>query len=150
MDGLAEWALENHLWKLPDYNEKRVFATKFKKAARRRRMRDGRQRLVRTVIAAKFRCIDENGQQYFDVMWDYLHETTVDFALVSFQQRDKNITKQRRSATRDLQSLLEFNPNMKGHEESFGHFAFMAEEPQQVVVEQVAETGASLSKRKPR
>ena len=77
---------------------------------------------------------------------------SADFALSAFSQRDENIDKQRRSATRDVQSFLDNNPNAKGHEKQFGVFSFMLEEAAPVVVETVQETSVleSLSKKKPR
>jgi hypothetical protein len=70
---------------------------------------------------------------------------SADHALLSFEQRDENIGKQQRSATRDLRSFLANNPNANGHEHQFV-FAFITDEPEQRVVETIEE---SPQKRKP-
>ena len=70
-------------------------------------------------------------------MWDHIHEMSLDHALTSFDQRDANINKQKRSASRDLQSCLENNPNVAGHESQF-QFDFMTEEQ---TVEEIQESG---------
>ena len=81
--------------------------------------------------------IKEGDGKVSDVVWDHIHEMSLGHALASFDQRDININKQRRAATRDLQSCLDNNPNVAGHESQF-QFDFMTEEQ---VVETVEESG---------
>lgn len=85
---------------------------------------------------------------YLDVVYDHIHSMTVDHALLAFDQRNGNITKQKRSATRDLQSVLDNNPNVKGHEEKF-LFDFLDEAPETSLVEKVTESPTGKA-RKPR
>ena len=93
---------------------------------------------------------DEDGQMYLKVVYDHIHTMSVDHAMLVFDGRDTNITKQRRSATRDLASFLDNNPNAKGHESQFV-FGFMAceEAPRPQPVERIAEKPVK-KKRKPR
>lgn len=63
---------------------------------------------------------------------------SLDHALTSFSQRDEVITKQKRAASRDLDSCLENNPNVKEHQQLF-QFAFMEEEPVAIVEEKISE-----------
>jgi hypothetical protein len=153
MEDLSDWILANRLLPPPRVNPRQILVRKLKQAARRRRFTDLQGRAVRTMVAAKYERLDENGNMILEVVWDYLHEMSVDHALVSFSQRDENICKQRRSATRDVQSFIDNNPNAKGHEAQF-QFGFMLEEPRKVVVETVTQTdiapAQSLGKKKPR
>jgi hypothetical protein len=149
MEDVTEWILANDLLPLPSVNPKRLLTHKLKQAARRRRFKDHSNRTVRTMVAAKFEGMDENGNRVFDVVWDYLHTMSTHHALTSFSQRDEVIEKQRLAATRDVHSFLEFNPNAKGFEGQF-QFAFMLEEPMPVVVETIQETNVPLSQKKPR
>ena len=75
----------------------------------------------------------------FDIVWDHIHQMSLDHALLSFDQRDENIQKQKRSATRDLNSSLENNPNLEGQGDQF-EFEFMTEELAEQVVEVISET----------
>ncbi len=153
MESVAAWILENGLLPEPRISPKKLLTRILKQAARRRRFKDPQGRAVRKMLPAKHQMVDENGNLFMDVVWDYLHEMSLDHALTAFQQRDENIDKQKLAATKDLQSCLDNNPNVRGHERQFV-FGFLLEAPQQIVVETIAETKPSdteiLSKKKPR
>jgi len=74
-----------------------------------------------------------------EVIWDHIHEMSLDHALNSFDQRDANINKQKRSATRDVQSCLDNNPNVAVHKTLF-QFDFITEEVEKQVVESIEES----------
>ena len=145
---VVEYALQHGLADLPTVDPKAILKKKFKEAMRRLRMKDPQGRTVRTMLAAKVPngLTDEDGNLLFDLKYDHIHRMSVDHALNAFEQRDSNITKQRRSATRDLESFLENNPNAQGQEHQF-EFDFMKEQEETQVVKAIAETGTS---RKPR
>ena len=164
MEDIAQWILDNKLLPPPHVNPVRLLTRNLKQAARRRRFRDPQGRTVRKVLAAKIERLDVNGNRIFDVVWDYLHEMSLDHALTSFSQRDEIIERQRLAATRDVHSFLDNNPSAVGHEGQF-QFGFMLEEPTEVVEEKIKETNGrplppadqpeedqahSLSKKKPR
>jgi hypothetical protein len=130
---------EGHLDRNPKVDPQRWYTRIFKQAVRRRHFRDQQKRTVRELIAAKIQREGSRGQKYFDVVWDYLHEMSLDHALTAFSQRDDNFEEQRRAATRDLRSALDNNPNMAGHEEQF-RFAFVLEEPSKIVTEAIEES----------
>jgi len=140
MEDVAQWILDNDLLPSPRINPVRLLTRNLKQAARRRRFRDAQGRTVRKVVAAKIDRVDASGNRVFDVVWDYLHEMSLDHALTSFSQRDEIIEKQRLAATRDVHNFLENNPNAAGHEDQF-QFAFMLEEPMEIVQESIKETG---------
>ena len=144
MEDLAQWILDNNHLPPPYISPKRLLTSKLKQAARRRRFRDPQGRSVRKILAARFDRIDENGNRVFDVVWDYLHETSLDHLLTAFSTRDENIEKQRLAATRDVHSALDNNPNAAGHKDDFV-FAFMLEEPAEAAEERIAETRALAS-----
>ena len=133
------YAVTNGLADLPKTNPLRILEGQLKRALRASRIRDAQGRTVREMVAAKMDRVDENGNMVIDVVWDHLHTMSLDHALQSFDQRDENISKQRRSATRDVQSCLENNPNLKGHEQLF-LFDFALEDEEAQVVEEIAET----------
>ena len=151
MEDVTKWILDNELLPRLSISPERLLTRKLKQAARRRRFKDDQQRTARHTLAAKYKRIDKNGNMFFAVLYDRLHEMSADFALTAFAQRDKIIEKQRLAATRDVQSFLDNNPNAKGYESQF-RFGFMLEEPVAVVVETVEETSVSesLSKNKPK
>jgi hypothetical protein len=148
LEDVAQYVLDNNLYPVRPESPHRVLTRKLKRVARKQRFIDARNRRVRTFIPTKIEAIDENGNRYIEVVWDHLHEMDLHHALAAFDQRDQNITKQRRAATRDVESFLEFNPNAQGHEEQF-RFAFMSEEPQPQV-EQSLEESPIRSTAKPR
>lgn len=121
----TEWCLANGHADLPKVNPLAILHRKIRQALREVRTRDPDGTLVRGMLPAKVPAVDENGNMTFDVEWDSIHRMSADHALLSFEQRDQNIGKQRRSANRDLQSFLKFNPNAKGHESDFRYFSFM-------------------------
>jgi hypothetical protein len=162
MEDLSQWILDNDLLPPPHISAERLLTGKLKQAARRRRFRDAQGRIVRKVLAAKFERVDANGNRVFEVIWDYLHETSLNHLLTSFSLRDENIEKQRLAATRDVQSAIDNNPNAAGHANEFV-FGFMLDKPADAVEEKVAETNVLpptdqhderqpnlISKRKPR
>lgn len=147
-DDVVEFALRHGLASLPTVDPKTILKKRFKDAMRRMRMDDPQGRRVRTMLAAKVPngLSDEDGNLLFDLRYDHIHGMSVDHALNAFEQRDSNIAKQRRSASRDLESFLENNPNAEGYEYQF-EFDFMKEPEEEQVVETISETG---SHRKPR
>jgi hypothetical protein len=139
MEDAARWILSNGLMPAPTIDPVRLLTRKLKQAARRRRFRDPQGRLVRKMVAAKIERVDARGNTMFDVVWDFLHEMSVDHALTSLSQRDAIIEQQRRSATRDVQSFLDNNPSAHGYRSQFV-FGFMLEEAAPVIEEEVEET----------
>jgi hypothetical protein len=136
---VVNWAIERGLADLPKINPRSILVRNIKRAAREIKITDPQDRIVREMLPARIPFFDENGQMYLDVVYDHIHSMTVDHALLAFDQRDGNITKQKRSATRDLQSVLDNNPNVKGHEEKF-LFDFLEDAPAKPTVEKVAES----------
>ncbi len=137
---LLDWALENDHVDLPKPNPRAILKRELKRTLRAARIHDLQGRKVREMLPAKVEAVDAAGNRIFDVMWDHIHEMTRDHALASFDQRDTNINTQKRAASRDLQSCLENNPNMAGHELQF-QFDFMTEESEVQVVEEIQESG---------
>lgn len=144
MEDVADWAVREGLVDEPRVNPRLLLIRKFKQAARRKKMRDAKGRMVRELVPASIERVDARGNLVFDVVWDWLHDMSLDHALVAFSQRDERITQQRYSATRDLESALEFNPNLAGHEAQF-KFDFMLHDPIEQIQEQVEETKSSIS-----
>jgi hypothetical protein len=141
VERVVDWALAENLVDEPKYVSGRsVLIRRCKHAARSARRRDPKGRRVREVIPAAVEKFDENGNRILcEVVYDWLHEMSLDHALVSFAQRDERINNQRYSATRDLESALEFNPNLAGHDGQF-KFDFMLHEPAEQVQEILQET----------
>jgi hypothetical protein len=98
------------------------------------------------MLPVKTEAVDANGNRIFEMVWDHIHEMSLDHAIASFDQRDRNTNKQRRAATKDVQSCLENNPNVVGHEENFV-FDFMLEETGAQVVEIIEDSGAPSAPR---
>ncbi len=138
-DALLDWALENGYADLPRPNPRTILKRELKKALRAARIHDPQGRRVREMLPVRIDAVDAAGNRMFEVIWDHIHEMTLDHALTSFDQRDTNINKQKRSAGRDLQSCLENNPNVAGHESQF-LFDFMTEELEAQVVEEIQES----------
>jgi hypothetical protein len=140
VEPFTEWLLDNGHAMLPKVNPKTILHRRIKKALREIRIKDPDGAIVRGMLPAKVPIIDSNGNMVFDVQWDHIHRMSADHALLSFDQRDGNINKQRRSAKRDLQSFLKFNPNAKGHEHTFDTFSFMEEdyEPEDKPVQKIS------------
>jgi hypothetical protein len=143
MEDIGKWIEVRRLLPTPRMSAAAIHTRKLKQAARRKRMKDAKGRTVREFLAVKIEKLTANGQKVFDVIWDQLHEMSLDHALSAFAQRDDIIGKQQRAASRDVQSCLDFNPNVKGHEEQF-RFAFMVEESLPVVTETIRETNVPL------
>jgi hypothetical protein len=138
-EDVVAWAVENGLCDLPRINPATMLVNRLRRALRSARMRDSSGRLVREMVPARFERVDENGNYVFDVVWDYLHSMSLEHALRSFDQRDRNILKQRHSASRDVQSCLENNPNVKGHDQLF-LFDFFVDEAETQAAEEMAES----------
>jgi hypothetical protein len=153
MESVTNWIRDNDLLPEPKINPWGIVTRRLRQAARRRRFKDPQGRTVRAMLPAKHQMVDENGNLFMEVVWDYLHKMSLDHALTAFHQRDENIEKQKLSATKDVQSCIDNNPNVKGHEDQFV-FGFMVEESRDIVVEKIEETKPSdtelLSKKKPR
>jgi hypothetical protein len=115
-------------------------------AGRNARIGDPQGRKVREMLPVRVEAVDARGNRMFQVAWDHIHEMSLDHALTAFDQRDINIEKQKRSATRDLQSCLENNPNVTGHESQF-QFAFMTEETESQLVELAEDSGPPIRPR---
>jgi hypothetical protein len=144
VESFSEWALKNDPDLMPKVNPKVVLRRRIRQALREIRIKDPDGVIVRGMLAAKTPSFDSNGNMVFDVKYDHIHRMSADHALLAFENRDENISKQQRSATRDLQSFLKHNPNAKGHEHNFV-FAFMTEEPETPVVQKIG-----TKKKKPR
>ena len=143
MENVAKWILDNELLPPPRVHPVRLMTRTLKQAARRRRFRDTQGRTVRQALAVKVKHVDAKRNLFFVVVWDYLHEMSLDHALAACSQRDENIEKQRLAAARDVQSILDNNPNVAQHKGQF-KFNFMREEPVVVVHEALEETPVAL------
>ncbi len=145
-DALLDWALEHGYVDLPTPNPKTILKRELKRVLRAARIHDLQGRKVREMLPVKHEVVDASGNKVFEVMWDHIHEMSLDHAFTSFDQRDANINKQKEAASRDLQSCLENNPNVAGHEAQF-EFDFMMEEVEPQVVEAIEESGARVRPR---
>ena len=145
MEDVARHIHDQGLLPTPSVDVVQLHTRKLKQAARRKRINDLKGRKIRPWLAAKIERFTANGQKVFDVVWDHIHEMSIDHALSAFGQRDDVIKKQKRSATRDLQSFLDFNPNAEGHERQF-IFDFMDEEPIEAMMETIEESPTTPTK----
>jgi len=136
-DALLDWALKEGRVDLPCLNPRAALKRELKRALRAARIRDPQNRRVREMLPMKVK--DEDGK-VVDVVWDHIHQMSLDYALTTFDQRDIDINKQRQAASRDAQSCLDNNPNVVGHESQF-QFDFMLEEREEQIVETVQESG---------
>ncbi len=139
MEDVSAWILSTGKLEAPKVDPGKALTRKLKLAARRKRMKDAQGRTVRELVAAKIERVDERGNMVMDVVWDHLHQMSMSHALLVFHQRDELIEKQCQSATRDLQSCLENNPNLAGAAEQF-EFAFMRDEVFEPPVEEISES----------
>ena len=137
-DAFGRWVEMNGLLPNPKSSAAKIHSAKLKQAFRRKRKLDPQNRKVREWLPAKIEDWS-SGQLTMDVVWDKLDEMSLDHALTAFSQRDAGITKQKRAATRDLESCLENNPNLKGYQQLF-QFSFMEEEPVAIVEEKISES----------
>lgn len=144
----VDWGLTNKVFDLPRVNPVKILIRKAKAAARAARIKDKQGRTVRELLPAKVPLeFDEHGNALlFEVRYDHIHSMSANHALLAFDQRDENIEKQRNSASRDLASFLDNNPNAKGREHQFT-FNFQREEAEKQVVQKIE---ASSPKNKPR
>ncbi len=135
------WALEKKLINLPKVDPVKLLLRDARRAARDVRIIDQQDRKVRAMLPAKIPLeVDENGNTLlWEMQYDDIHEMSAHHALLAFEQRDDNIKKQQRSASRDLASFLDNNPNAKGREEQFV-FDFMTEKQEPQVVEKIEES----------
>lgn len=139
MEDVGKWISDKKLLPDPRVVPARVHTRKLKQAARRNRIRDAQGRKVRTMIPAKHEKVDAGGNRIFDVIWNHLHESSLDHLLGHFQQRDDTIEKQSLAASRDWASALDNNPNLVGDERQI-KFGFMRDEPIPQVEESLGET----------
>ncbi len=135
----ARWVYSKELIPNPKIDLVKIHEQKVKQALRRNRIKDLTGRKIKPWVAVKIEKMTANGQKLIQVVVNHLHEMSLDHALTAFGQCDDLISKQRRSATRNLQSFLEFNPNAVGHERLFV-FAFMDEEPVEAMMETIEES----------
>lgn len=142
MEDAAQWGLNCGILPTPRVQPVRYYARLMKQAARRQRFHDPQGRIVRCMLAAKLERVDTNGNRIFDVMWNHLHAMDLNHALTAFRQRDEMIERQRRAATRDVESVVDNNPKVRGYEGQF-KFAFMLEEPVELNNERIEETAAT-------
>jgi|GEM_PF-2567520 len=140
MEEVAKWIHDNQLIPDPHVDPVKLHVRKLKQAARKKRIRDLKGRVVREVVAVKIEKMTAGGQKILDVMWDYLHEMSLDNSLTHFDQRDQNITKQRLAATRDMESCLDFNPNVAGCRGQFVFGFIMEEAARPAVAETIEES----------
>jgi hypothetical protein len=138
---VAAWIDKNEKVPKPKINTIEIHARKLKQAIRKKRIRDLCGRQIQPVVAIKIEKLTAGGQKIFDVVYDYLHEMSLDHALCHFGQKEDNIAKQRRASTRNLQSCLDFNPNVKGHEDKF-RFLFILDDSGPAVEESIEESPA--------
>jgi hypothetical protein len=145
IERVVDWALENGFVEEPTWvNGRSVLIRRCKHAARSARKRDAKGRKVREVVPVKVEKFDEQGNRILcEVIYDWLHDASLDHLLVSFAQRDERINNQRYAATRDLESALEFNPNLAGADDQF-KFDFMLHGPVEQLHEQIEETKVVL------
>ena len=137
----ARWVYSQQLIPNPKVDLVKIHEQKIKQALRRDRIKDLTGRKINPWVAVKIEKMTANGQKLIEVVVDHLHEMSLDHALTAFGQCDDLISKQRRSATRKLQSFLEFNPNAAGHQRNFV-FDFMDEEPVAATMESIEESPA--------
>jgi hypothetical protein len=143
---LLDWALEKRYVELPRLNPRAILRRRLKGVLRSARIRDPQGRIVREFLPVRTDAVDAAGNKIFAVIWDHLHEMSLEHALTAFDQRDANINRQKRSARRDLQSCLENNRNMAGHEQRF-LFGFTTEDAEPHVVEEVQESKTRIKPR---
>jgi hypothetical protein len=135
----AQWILDNKDWNAPKQRPLSILTKRIRICFRKERMQDKQGRTVRSILPIKTERIDSAGNQIIDVVYDHIHEMDLHHALLAFSQRDQNINRQKRSASRDLQSALDNNPHLRGHADQF-EFGFMVEEPAAQLTEQIGET----------
>lgn len=139
-EDVTKWIRKNRLLPDPKSNPERLMTRMLKQTARRRRCRDPQDRIVREILARKVPRVDAHGNKYFEVVWAFLNDMSLDFALAACKAREENIGKQQRAAANDVESMLDNNPNVCGHRERFLQFAFMHEMPAPVIEETISET----------
>jgi hypothetical protein len=145
-DGLLDWALKKGYVDLPRPNPRAILRRQLKGVLRSARIRDPQGRKVREFLPVRTDAVDMAGNKVFQVIWDHIHEMSLEHALTAFDQRDANINRQKRSARRDLHSCLENNPNVEGHGSQF-LFDFMTEGTEPQVVEEIRESKTRIKPR---
>jgi hypothetical protein len=143
-NAVVDWAVANGLADLPKIDPRKLLVRDLKRAAREIKITDPQQREVREMLPAKVPIVGADGQMFMEVVYDHIHSMSADHALLAFDQRDENIVKQKRSATRDLESFLDNNPNAKGHEHQFV-FEFLEHTPEQKPVAKIEESPTKKS-----
>jgi hypothetical protein len=139
LEDIGKWIADTKQLPDPKVSPARYHTRNLKNAARRSRSVDPQKRKHRTMVPAKFEKVDAAGNLVFDVIWDFLHEASLTHLLTHFSQRDETIDKQKRSATRDVESALDNNPNLAGCKDQF-QFGFMTEEPLPQVQQSIEES----------
>lgn len=135
----GEWILKNKPWEAPKQRPLSILVKRIRNCFRKLRIVDDQGRKVRPILPVKTERLDARGNKIIDVVYDHLHEMDLHHALLAFTQRDENIEKQKISASRDLQSALDNNPNLVGCAAQF-KFAFMTEDAEAVVEERISQT----------
>ena len=111
MEDVAAWAIIHERWEAPARSLKRELTRDLKRAAREKRITDPQGRKVRKMCAARIEKVDANGNRVFDVIWDFIHSMSEQHAVLSFEQRHRNIEKQCGALARDARSFNENNPH---------------------------------------
>ena len=101
----ARWIADNKKLPEPVVDIAVLHARRAKNAIRRKRVRDLCGRQIQPVVAIQIEKMTRGGQKVMDVIYDYLHGMSLDHALTHFEQKDKNIGKQRKASTRNLQMM---------------------------------------------
>ena len=79
-EDLIDWAIENGLADEPRINPRRIMTQKLRRALRSAKIRDKQGLIVREMLPAKIKRVDENNNLFFDVVWDHIHKTSLDHA----------------------------------------------------------------------
>ena len=112
IDEIADWAINNNKWQQDRNSAKRELKRRLTQWAKAQKYRDSQGRMVRLLHAAKYpKCVDKNGQMIFETMWDEHLKMSEIHAMLSFEQRARQIEGAHRSLMNDADSFNENNPN---------------------------------------
>lgn len=112
IEDIAEDAITRQLWRQDRDSAKRELKRKLTQWAKSQKYRDAQGRQVRLFHAAKYpKCVDKNGQMIFETMWDEHLKMTAIHAMLSFEQRARQIEGAHRSLVNDAESFNDNNPN---------------------------------------
>jgi hypothetical protein len=141
-EDFVDWAVSKGLLDEPKIDPRKILVRDAKRAMRSIKFTDAQGRPnIREMIPAKVPRVDSRGNQVFEVFWDHIYQMSLDHAFHAFEQLDENLIKQRRAATRNVESFLDNNPNATGAADQFV-FAFMLEDPIPQAVEAIPESPA--------